>query len=243
MSDPAEFDRFADNYDECLNDALAASGETKEFFAQARVEWLARCLKEYGQPARAVLDYGCGTGDTTALLREFPGCESVVGLDVSTQSLERARVRHGAQCRFLTFAEYMPDGLVDVVYCNGVFHHIPPAERADAVGYIGKCLRPGGVFGFWENNPWNPGTQYVMHRCEFDRDAVKIAPPEAALLLRSGGFEILRTDYRFFFPRMLKRMRPVESLLTKIPLGGQYQVFARKQSPVVVSRPSSVVSR
>ena len=32
MSDPAEFDRFADNYDECLNDALAASGETKEFF-------------------------------------------------------------------------------------------------------------------------------------------------------------------------------------------------------------------
>jgi SAM-dependent methyltransferase len=243
MSDPAEFDRFADNYDECLNDALAASGETKEFFAQARVEWLARCLKEYGQPARSVLDYGCGTGDTTAFLRQFLGCESVVGLDVSTQSLERARVRHGTQCRFLTFAEYTPDGLVDAVYCNGVFHHIPPAERADAVRYIGKCLRPGGVFGLWENNPWNPGTQYVMHRCEFDRDAMKIAPPEAALLLRGGGFEILRTDYRFFFPRMLKRMRPVESLLTKIPLGGQYQVFARKQSPVVVSRPSSVVSR
>ena len=62
MSDPAEFDRFADNYDECLNDALAASGETKEFFARARVEWLAKCLAEFGLRARSVLDYGCGTG-------------------------------------------------------------------------------------------------------------------------------------------------------------------------------------
>jgi SAM-dependent methyltransferase len=228
MSDPAEFDRFADNYDECLNDALAASGETKEYFVRARVEWLAQCLKEYGQPARAVLDYGCGTGDTTAFLREFLGCESVVGLDISTQSLDRARVAHGARCRFLTFAEYTPDGMVDVVYCNGVFHHIPPAERADAVRYISQCLRPGGVFGLWENNPWNPGTQYVMHRCEFDQDAVKISPPEAVNLLRDGGLEILRTDHRFFFPRMLKMMRPVESLLTNVPLGAQYQVFARK---------------
>jgi len=228
MSDPAEFDRFADNYDECLNEALAASGETKEFFARARVEWLAKCLKEVGQPSSNALDYGCGTGDTTLLLREILGSGSVVGLDVSTLSLERARARHGKHVRFLTFAEYAPDGLMDVVYCNGVFHHIPVAERAEAMRYISRCLRPGGVFGLWENNPWNPGTQYVMHKCEFDRDAVKISPPVAEGLLRKGGFEILRTDFRFFFPRALKVLRPAESILAKIPLGGQYQVLARK---------------
>jgi len=228
MSDSAEFDRFADNYDECLNDALAASGETKEFFAQARVEWLARCLKQYGHAARHALDYGCGTGDTTQLLRELLGSESVLGLDVSTLSLERARARHGGHARFQTFAEYSPDGSVDVAYCNGVFHHIPVAERTDAIRYISRCLRPGGLFGLWENNPWNPGTQYVMHKCEFDRDAVKLTPPEAAGLLRQEAFEILRTDFRFFFPRALKMMRPAEWWLTKFPLGGQYQVLARK---------------
>jgi SAM-dependent methyltransferase len=228
MSDSAEFDRFADNYDECLNDALAASGETKEFFARARVEWLAKSLKEMRQSARGALDYGCGTGDTTLLLREILGSESVIGLDVSTRSLERARARHGSRACFLTFADYSPDGSIDVVYCNGVFHHIPVTERADAIRNIRKCLRPGGVFGLWENNPWNPGTQYVMHKCEFDHDAVKISPPEAARLLRAGGFEVLRTDFRFFFPRALKMMRPAESLLTKVPLGGQYQVLARK---------------
>ena len=228
MSDSAEFDRFADNYDQCLNEALAASGETKEFFARARVQWLGRSLKELDQPARSALDYGCGTGDTTRLLREILGSESVVGLDVSTLSLERARRRHGGYTRFLTFAEYSPDSSIDVVYCNGVFHHIPGAERVDAIRYIGRCLRPGGIFGLWENNPWNPGTQYVMHKCEFDRDAVKLNPPESSRLLRQGGFEILRTDFRFFFPRALKMMRPVESWLTKFPLGGQYQVLARK---------------
>jgi len=228
MSDSTEFDRFADKYDECLNSALAASGETKEFFARARVEWLAKSLKEVGQPAGSTLDYGCGTGDTTLLLQEILGSESALGLDVSTLSLERARTRHGNHARFLTFAEYVPDGSMDVVYCNGVFHHIPVGERADAIRYIAACLRPGGIFGLWENNPWNPGTQYVMHKCEFDQDAVKISPPQSARLLRAGGFEVLRTDFRFFFPRTLKMMRPVESLLTKVPLGGQYQVLARK---------------
>ena len=232
MSDPAEFDRFADNYDECLNDALAASGETKEFFARARVEWLAKSLREVGQTARSALDYGCGTGDTTLLLREILRSESVIGLDVSTLSLERARGRQGSHARFQTFAEYSPDGSIDVVYCNGVFHHIPVAERANAIRYIGRCLRPGGMFGLWENNPWNPGTQYVMHKCEFDQDAVKISPPEAARLLRAGGFDVLRTDFRFFFPRALKVMRSAESWLRKLPLGGQYQVLARKPGSV-----------
>jgi hypothetical protein len=57
---------------------------------------------------------------------------------------------------------------------------------------------------------------------------VKIAPPEATRLLREGGFEILRTDYRFFFPRFLKGLRTFEDSLSRIPLGGQYMVLARK---------------
>ncbi len=228
MSDSAEFDQFAENYDDCLNSALAASGENKEFFARERVHWLARCLQEFHQGCRSVLDYGCGVGDTTELLREVLKSESAVGLDVSTSSLERARRNHGTTCRFLTFPEYTPDESVDVIYCNGVFHHIPPAERAESVRYIFRCLRPGGVFALWENNPWNPGTQYVMHRCDFDRDAVKISPRKAPRLIAQAGLEILRTDYRFFFPRALRALRPLEDSLSWLPLGGQYQVLARK---------------
>ena len=228
MTNSAEFDQFTEDYDERLNQALTLSGEDKSFFAKARVQWLARCLKQFQHPARSVLDYGCGIGHTAVLLRDILGCESVVGLDVSTRSLERARRECGSVCRFLTFGEYVPDALVDVVYCNGVFHHIPPAQRTVAVNYIFQCLRPGGVFALWENNPWNPGTQWVMHRCDFDHDAIKMFPSEAVRLLAGGGLEILRIDYRFFFPRLLKMLRPLEEWLVRIPMGGQYQVLARK---------------
>jgi len=229
MSPPAEFDQFANNYDETLNEALAVSGEDKEFFARGRVEWLARCLEQRQHTARSVLDYGCGTGDTTALLRDILKCESAIGLDVSERALERAAQVHGAlECRFLNFPDYTPDGTVDVVYCNGVFHHIPVQERDAAVQYIYRSLRPGGIFALWENNPWNPGTQYVMFRCEFDKDAVKISPPAANNLLRKGGFEIVRTDFRVFFPGFLKVLRSIEPALVGIPLGGQYQVLAQR---------------
>ena len=47
-------------------------------------------------------------------------------------------------------------------------------------------------------------------------------------MLRAGGFEILQTDHLFYFPRLLRTLRPLERHLTKLPLGAQYQVLARR---------------
>ena len=128
-----DFDLHADSYDDDLNRALAASGEDKDYFARGRVEWLASCLKRLNEPPAAALDYGCGIGDTSVLLRDELGLKSVVGLDVSERSLANARTHHvGKDCRFLTFDQYTPDESVDLVYCNGVFHHIP----------LGNGMRP-----------------------------------------------------------------------------------------------------
>jgi SAM-dependent methyltransferase len=115
-----------------------------------------------------------------------------------------------------------------LVFCNGVFHHIPPGERPAAIDFIAKALRSKGLFAFWENNPWNPGTRYVMSRIPFDRDAITLSPPEARRLLRAGGFEILRTDFQFVFPRVLGWFRRFETALSPVPIGAQYQVLCRK---------------
>ena len=224
-----DFDLHADTYDDDLNRALAASGEDKDFFARARVEWLDTCLKRRHQHPRSALDYGCGIGDTSLLLRDLLGVEQVVGLDVSERSLMRARERHReAIFRFATFSAYTPSEAIDLVYCNGVFHHIPVAERDAAVDYIYRSLRPEGLFSLWENNPWNPGTRYVMAQCVFDRDAIRLTATEAMRRVRNRGFEVLSLDYRFFFPRFLSRLRFLESELTSVPLGAQYQVLCRK---------------
>jgi len=225
----AEFDEFAESYDADLNQALSATGETKEFFARQRIEWLARCLRTFRGPKQSILDYGCGIGDSSVVLREVLQVTSYVGLDVSPRSLKRASATFGsADVRFFQFSEYLPQGCLDLAYCSGVFHHILVGERMAVVNYILGCLRPGGIFAFWENNPWNPGTRYVMDKCAFDRDALKVSPPEAIRLLRDGGFQFLGVTYQMFFPKALGALRFLDPLLSRVPLGGQYQVLARK---------------
>ena len=122
-------------------------------------------------------------------------------------------------------------GVADLVYCNGVFHHIAPARRAGAVAFVVRALRPGGLFAFWENNPWNPGTRLIMRRIPFDRDAVMLTPAAARRLLIDGGLEVVGTDFRFYFPASLRRLRPLEPHLRRLPLGAQYLVLARKRLP------------
>jgi len=229
MNNTAEFDRFADNYDADLNQALSVSGENKDYFARSRVQWLQKCLCAFGQKPVSAMDYGCGIGDTTALLHEYLGLNRIVGLDVSLRSVELAAQKHGsAQCNFQTFALYRPAGNADLVYCNGVFHHIPVAQRADSLRFIHDSLRSGGIFALWENNPWNPGTRYVMSKCIFDRDAVTIRPSQAVRLVQEQGFNVLRRDFLFFYPRLLKALRFTEPWMTALPMGAQYLVLCQR---------------
>ncbi len=229
MSSSPQFDKYADTYDAELNQALAVSGEDKNYFALGRVRSLKQSLQQLGVQPSSAIDYGCGLGDTSALLREIFNLDLVVGLDVSLRSIERARLQHEFDgCKFFAFHDYVPQANVDMIYCNGVFHHIPLAERSSSLDYIRRCLRPAGLFALWENNPWNPGTRYVMSQCSFDRDARMISPPEAARLLREQGFQVIKIHYLFFFPRFLKRLRFLEPCFSRTPLGAQYQVLCRK---------------
>jgi hypothetical protein len=67
-----------------------------------------------------------------------------------------------------------------------------------------------------------------MSRIPFDRDAKLISPPRARNLLARAGFGVLRTDFLFFFPRLLAALRPLEVTLSRIPAGAQYLVLCRK---------------
>jgi SAM-dependent methyltransferase len=229
QSEKSEFDLYASNYDAALAQGLAVSGESKDFFAQGRVKWLAKCLAELGVQPQRLLDFGCGTGSSTPFLLGLNDTCRLTGVEVSAKSLERARRLHGsARAEFALAGDCQPDGTHDLAFCNGVFHHIAPDQRGRCVDYVFRSLRPGGFFAFWENNPWNPGTRYVMSRIPFDRDAITLSCVEARRLLKAGGFEIVRTDSLFYFPRALGWLRGLEPVLARLPLGAQYQVLCRK---------------
>jgi SAM-dependent methyltransferase len=225
----AEFEEYVECYDAGLAHGLSISGENREYFARGRIAWLAGCLRQVNEKPKSVLDFGCGTGSTYRFFVDLLGAQSVVGVDNSTKSLDLARRSCDSnRAQFTLVTQYRPNEEIDLAFCNGVFHHIPGALRAAAVNYVYRSLRKGGLFAFWENNPWNPGTHYVMSRIPFDRDAVRLTPPEARHLLRAGGLKIVRTDFLFIFPRRLRWFRGIERRASRLPFGAQYQILCRK---------------
>jgi SAM-dependent methyltransferase len=226
-----EFDGVADNYDEELDRGLSITGDGVEYYARERLSWVRRFLDREGAVVRRVLDFGCGVGYATPLLLDRVGAAEVIGVDVSARSLALARERYGSErARFMAPDDAVSAGPFDLAFTNGVFHHIPPAERPGALRLIFNALEPGGIFAFWENNPWNPGTRYIMSRVSFDKDAITMTPPEARAMLKAAGFEVEHTTSRFYFPRALSALRFIETGLAYLPLGGQYLVWCRKPS-------------
>ena len=85
-----EFDQFAGDYDAALNQGLKFSGETKEYFAENRVQWLRKRLGDLSVGGHC-LDYGCGTGTAAPYLVETLGLDRLTGVDLSEESLAVAR--------------------------------------------------------------------------------------------------------------------------------------------------------
>ena len=224
------FDEYSAEYDAALTKGIRVSGENKFYFASGRIDFLKSCLAGLGETPERVLDFGCGVGTAAPYLLALPATKQVLGIDVSPRSLEVARkLCTSERASFQLLDAFKPAQDRDLAFCNGVFHHIPPHERASAIKYVHGSLRPGGLFALWDNNPWNPGAMYVMKKIPFDHDAVPLSCTEAAAALRTGGFEIVRTDFMFIFPKLLKALRGIEPLVSRLPLGAQYQVLARRK--------------
>jgi len=93
-----------------------------------------------------VLEVGCGIA-TDGLQFARAGAR-YTGLDSSPRAIDLARRRFAIEDRRAEFVEASATGLpfgdrtFDLVYANGVLHHIPDVERA--VEEIHRVLRPGG---------------------------------------------------------------------------------------------------
>jgi trans-aconitate methyltransferase len=177
-------------------------------------------------PSR-ILDFGCGTGKSCAHLADvFPGAH-VVGADLSEAALVHARTSFASnRVTFVNIADLSQLERFDLCYVNGVFHHIPPGDRHEALTLIRQLLVPGAHLALFENNPWSPATRMVMHRIPFDRDAIPLSCLEARKRIKAAGFKVCGTRFLFYMPKTLALLRFIEPLFVKLPLGAQYCVLA-----------------
>jgi SAM-dependent methyltransferase len=226
----SELFELSEQYAEMLERGIRLSGESQEFFIAGRLRHLARALPAGFHPAR-IVDFGCGIGHTASWLAQtFPQAH-ITGVDTAENALAWAAARYASpRVSFCRVAELGGQESFDLCYTNGVFHHIEPADRPEALRLIRGALRPGGALALFENNPWNPGARMVMSRIPFDRDARPISPAAARRMLRAAGFaRCAPARSLFYFPRALAWLRPAESRLARLPLGAQYCVLGYKE--------------
>ena len=88
-----------------------------------------------------VLDFGCGTGLVTALLRVR--CQTVVGCDNVVERLQKSRGRVG---RSVACGASLPfrSGAFTKVLCFHVLEHLEPAEQQVLLAEFARVLTPGG---------------------------------------------------------------------------------------------------
>jgi len=226
---PAEFDVYARRYSNLLKDSvreLFAPGSA--FFLQRKWTLIRDFYRRQGRDpgGESWLDVGCGTGEFLRLGR--PYFRGAVGCDVSEEMLAASSdlpVRHQTDPLSLPF----DDAQFDFVTAVCVFHHIDPCQRPSILADFARVLKKGGVACIIEHNPYNPVTQLIVRRCAVDVNAKLLTAGLTRRLLSAARLEAVSTEYFLYLPEQIyNAAAPLEWLLAKTPLGGQYAVFGRK---------------
>ncbi len=211
-----------------------ASGDTEALWGwgtpagQQRAKRRGRLIAEAAQlrPGMRILEIGCGTGMFTEMFAQT-GC-SIVAVDISSDLLEKARLRNlpEDQVQFVNkrFEDCVIDGPFDAVVGSSVLHHL---EVIEALSKIYELLKTGGILCFAEPNMLNP---QIFAERKFRRFFPRISADETAFVrsslkrtLEDVGFtDCLITPFDWLHPAVPKKLIPAISatgrVLEKIPL-------------------------
>jgi len=99
-------------------------------------------LRELGGPQRKCLDFACGTGRITNVAADYFG--QVVGVDVSSTMLMRARDAHNVRLRQMDITREPLGETFDVITAFRFFLNAEQQLREEALEAMRKHLNPAG---------------------------------------------------------------------------------------------------
>lgn len=202
--------QYAGEYCELLQDSAPPA-----FPHRRNWELLCRFMRgaDFDPGVSSWLDVGCGRGD---LLRLGGSCfKRAAGCGHSASTLPHR------------------SNQFDLVTAVCVFGEVAPARHHDLMIEISRVLRPEGIACIIEQNPLNPAT--LLRRPSTHVNANRLTAGSVSSLLRDSGLTSPRVEYFRYLPESLYGKVPmIESLLSRVPAGGSYAVFAGKQVPAIL---------
>jgi SAM-dependent methyltransferase len=159
-------------------------------------EYLVEFVRSGSVARGRALDVGCGTG-TNALWLAGQGF-AVLGIDISSAGIERARAKAGTRaldCHFATadfLHDTLPDGPFDLVFDRGCFHVFDKSEdRARFAKRVASLLKRDGRWLSLIGSTEGPEREYGPPR-RSARDVIGAIEPELEIIeLRSNQFRAI----------------------------------------------------
>ena len=237
------FDRVARDYEKIHNRSLPPGVHSADFISH-RAACVTRWISDgYAGKEFCYLDFGCGNGRMLKSMLESERLKPLMeqgrlrlfGFDTSAESINEAKSLMGDDrvCLVSDLKQLPGDVRFDFVISCHVFHHIPPAKRAETVVTLARWMKPASRLVIWEHNPFNPITRLLVQMCPFDDDARLLTLNSTKALFGKNAFRFIQYAYVNVFPPgwlRLKALSTIEKRLMHSPVGAQYWgMFAKHE--------------
>ena len=182
-ADQALFDRIASEY---------ASKDLRPYCRAARKQRLLQTCAGLTQPLGNILEVGCGAGFSAEYLSGR--YTSYTGIDYSTQLVDFARERHGAENVFFfdtNVDDFRPESPFDTILMIGVLHHMPEPEKT--LVRVRDWIAKDGSLVVNEPQRGTPvvGLLRALRKRidpKYSADQVEFSERELVLLFRRAGY-------------------------------------------------------
>lgn len=231
----AEFDHFADDYDNLLKKSITASGFEPTYFDEHKIKTIYDDYisnSKFDNKKLQILNFGCGIGKSEMFINKYFIDCAICSVDVSEKSLNTAKERNKQFkniefIKFDTVEDLKLSTKFDIIFVANVFHHIPKELHLPTLKYLRLLLSSNGYLYVFEHNPKNPLTRKVFETCEFDIGCNMISPALFIQMCVDAGYTKIIRRYILFFPKIFSVLSRLEKFLKWCPFGAQYYIKAK----------------